>query len=73
MALRDGVKAAKNNGFLNLEIEGDFKVIIDCYNKNCSLPNSIILLMEDIWKLSRDLNIDNCCHIYRKANRAMDY
>ena len=27
MAFRDGVLAAKNNGFLNLEIKGDSKVI----------------------------------------------
>ena len=24
---------------------------------------------ENTWKLSQDLNIYNCCHIYRKANR----
>ena len=47
-ALRDGVLIAKNNAFLDLEIEGDSKVIIDCYNKKNNLPSSIILLMEDI-------------------------
>ena len=63
----------KNNGFLNLKIEGDFKVMIDCYNKNYSLPISIIILMEDIWKLSHDLNIYNCCHIYREVNRTTNF
>ena len=29
MALKDGVLAVKNNGFLYLEIEGDSKVIIN--------------------------------------------
>ena len=29
MVLKDGVLAAKNNGFLDLEIEGDCKVIIN--------------------------------------------
>ena len=52
MALRDGMLAAKNNGFLNLEIEGDSKIVIDCYNKKSNIPSSIMLLMEDIWKLS---------------------
>ena len=33
MALRDDMLVAKNNGFLNLEIEGDLKKVIDCYNK----------------------------------------
>ena len=28
--------------------------------------------MEDILKLSRDLNIYQCCHIYREANRRTD-
>ena len=31
VALKDGVHAATYNNFTNLEIEGDFKVIID-YN-----------------------------------------
>ena len=35
MVLRDGVLATKNNGFLTLEIEGDSKIVIDCYNKKC--------------------------------------
>ena len=51
-SLRDGFLATIYNGFTNLEIEGDSKVIIDYYNRrNCS-PNSIILLMENIWRLS---------------------
>ena len=33
VALRDRVIAARNNGLSNLEIEGDSKVIINCYNK----------------------------------------
>ena len=70
VALRDGVLAATYNGFSNLEIEGDSKVIIDCYNKKkSSLSSSIILLIEDIWRLSRNLNTYNCFHIYRETNR----
>ena len=49
IALRDGVLIVAYNGFFNLEIEGDSKVIIDCCNKNNNnLPSSIIILMEDI-------------------------
>ena len=68
VALRDGVLAARLNGFFNLEIEGDFKVIINCYNKKSILPSSIILLIEDIWGLTHNLNIFNCYHIYGEAN-----
>ena len=69
MALRDDVLVVKNNGFLELDIERDSKVIIDCYSKKKNISSSIILLMKDIWKLSQNLNIHKCNHIYRKANR----
>ena len=52
ISLRDGVVAAIYNGFTNLEIEGDSTVIINCYNRRSSSPSSVILLMEDIWRLS---------------------
>ena len=29
--------------------------------------------MEDIWKLSRDLNIYSCHHVYREANKTTDH
>ena len=38
MTLRDVILAVKNNGFLNLEIEGDSKIVIDCFNKRISIP-----------------------------------
>ena len=47
-----GVLATTNNGFSNLEIEGNSKVNIDGYNKKSSLHSSIILLMEDIRRLA---------------------
>lgn len=72
MALRDCFVASKCNDILNLEIEVDSKVVIDCKNRKSSIPSSFILLMDDIWKLSRDLNIYKCCHIYWKANRTTD-
>ena len=36
VALIDGILVATYNGFSNLEIEVDSKVIIDCYNKKGS-------------------------------------
>ena len=53
-------------------IEGDYKVIIDYYNKKNNLPCSIILLMEDIWKLSQSLNIHEYNHNYREINKIVD-
>ena len=48
MALRDGILAAKMNGYSNLEIEGDYKLVMDSYSKRINTSCSIILLMEDI-------------------------
>ena len=31
-----------------------------------------MLLMEDIRRLSHNLNVFNCCHIYREENRTID-
>ena len=48
ITFRDGVLTAKNNGFLNLEIESDSKVMIDSYNKKSNISSSIMLSIEDI-------------------------
>ena len=66
------ISAVKNKGYSNLEIEGDSKIVIDCYNRRINIPCSVILLMEDIWKLSQGLNIYEFCHVYREANRTTD-
>ena len=65
MTLRDSLLAAENNYILNL---GDSKMVIDYYNKKSNVRHSIMLLMKDIWKLTQDLNICYCFHIYREAN-----
>ena len=72
MVLRDDILTVKNNSFLNLEIEGDSRIIIDYYNKKSNIPSSIMLLMKDIWKLSYDLNIYDYHHIYWETNRTTD-
>ena len=41
MALRDGVLAVRNNGFLNLEIERDSKTVIDCFNRKSNSSSLI--------------------------------
>ena len=46
--LRDDILAVKNNRFFNLLIKGDLRIVINCYNKNNNIPNSIMLLMKDI-------------------------
>ena len=63
------VLAVKNNGMLNLEIEEDSKMVIDNYNKKSNIPSFIMLLMENIWKITQDVNVFICHHIYKEANR----
>ena len=72
MTLRDDVLAIKINCFLELAIKGDFKVIINCYNKKSNLLSSIILLMKDIWRLSYNLNIHKYSNVYKKINKIAD-
>ena len=43
--LRDDILAVKNNRFFNPLIKGDSRIVINCYNKNNNIPNSIMLLM----------------------------
>ena len=53
MILTDDILAVKNNGFLSLQIEGDSKIVIDCFNKRINVSYSIRIFMKDIWKLSQ--------------------
>lgn len=38
--------------FLSLETEGDSNIVIDCFSQRASVPCSIRILMEDVWKLN---------------------
>ena len=44
MTLRYDMLAAKNNEFLNIEIEGYLKIVIDCYNKKYIYILFLVLL-----------------------------
>ena len=61
---------AKNNEFINLEIDSDSKIVIDCYNIKNNIFSFIMLLIKGIWKLSQNLNIYNCHHIYRNKSNS---
>ena len=53
--MQTNVLTLKNIGFLNLEIEGYSKIVINCFYKRINVPYSIMILMKNIWKLSKDL------------------
>ena len=46
--------------------------MIDGYNKKSNIPSSIMLLMEDVWKITQDLNVCICRHVYREVNGTTD-
>ena len=47
--------------------------MIDYYNKKINIYSFILLLIEDIWNLSQDLNTYVCRHVYRECYRTADY
>ena len=49
MTLRDDILAAKNKSFLDLDMEGDSNIVIDCYNKKINVHSYILLLIKNIW------------------------
>ena len=61
--------ASKNNEFLDLVIKSDSKIVINRFNKKSNLASSIMLQIDDVWRLSYNLNIYKCRHILRKANK----
>ena len=57
MIFRDDMLVVKFNELLNLEIEGDSKIVIDSYNKKSDIFSSIMLLMENIGKIIQNFVI----------------
>ena len=42
--LRDGILAVKNKDLLGLEIKGDSKIVVDCYNKKINIFSYIFVI-----------------------------
>ena len=54
LILRNCVLVVKNIRFLNFNIKDDYKIITYYYNeKKINIHNSIMLLIENIYKLSK--------------------
>lgn len=48
LVLRDDILLVKNKGILELETEGENKIVINRYNRKSNIPSFILLLIEDI-------------------------
>ena len=44
MTLRDDILAVKSEDLLGLEIEGDSKIVVDCYNKKINILSYIFVI-----------------------------
>ena len=44
MTLRDDILAAKSKDLLGLEIQGDSKIVVDCYNKKINIFSYICVI-----------------------------
>ena len=44
MTLRDGILAVKSEDLLGLEIEGDSKIVVNCYNKKINILSYIFVI-----------------------------
>ena len=72
VTLRNFILATIYHSLITFKNERNSVVIIICYNRRSSSLSSIILLMEDVYRLSQDINIYNYGHIYREANRTTE-
>ena len=43
VTLRYNILTIESNEFLNIKIEDDSKMVIDCYHRKINIPNSIII------------------------------
>ena len=43
VTLRYNILTIESNEFLNIKIEDDSKIVIDCYHRKINIPNSIII------------------------------
>ena len=72
-ALRDGLVAALNYDFYNLEVEGGNSMVVGAFNKEIEVPWCIKTTIQDIQVLARQAQVIKVKHIYREANMVADW
>ncbi|KAL6178335.1 hypothetical protein ACLB2K_049853 [Fragaria x ananassa] len=70
--LRDSLAKAKDQGFLNIQVEGDSKMVIDAINERISTRWRLLKIIQDIRMITRSFNTISFKHIFREANFVVD-
>jgi len=71
--MRDGIRAALQDGFRRIEVEGDNQVVLKAVQKQIHAPWQITPILEDIWNMVASFEIISFRHIYREGNMAADW
>ncbi|XP_061999335.1 uncharacterized protein LOC133716675 [Rosa rugosa] len=72
LALRDGLKSAKEQGYNTIEVEGDSKLVIDAVNNVIQPPWRSIKIIHDIQAIATSFESISFKHIFKKANFVAD-
>ena len=71
-AMRDEIRAALQDGFRRIEVEGDNLVVLKAVQKQIQAPWQITPIIEDIWNMIASFETISFRHIYREGNMATD-
>jgi len=71
--MRDGIRAALQAGFRQIEVEGDNQIVLQAVEKKIHAPWQIAPILEDIWNMMASCEIFSFRHIYRGGNMAADW
>jgi len=72
-AMRDGICAAVQAGFRQIEVEGDNQIVLKAVQKQIPVPWQIATVIEDIWNMIPNCESITFTHIYREGNMAADW
>ncbi|KAL6141054.1 hypothetical protein ACLB2K_059345 [Fragaria x ananassa] len=71
-ALRDSRVEAKDQGFSNIQVESDSKLVIDAINGRISTPWRLLKIIQDIRMIAMSFTSISFKYIFREANFVAD-
>ncbi|KAL6181324.1 hypothetical protein ACLB2K_047979 [Fragaria x ananassa] len=70
--LRDSPAKGKDQDFLNIQVKGNSKVVIDAINERISTRWRLLKIIQDFRMIARSFNTISFKHIFRYANFVAD-
>ncbi|KAL6144672.1 hypothetical protein ACLB2K_055363 [Fragaria x ananassa] len=71
-ALRDSLVKARDRGYMNVQVEGDSKLVIDAINGKLSPPWRLQKIVQDIQTIATSFSSVCFNHVYRETNFVAD-